>query len=83
MVLFGHTKQAASAKTSLTYLTTGALTVVWTIIWYLYLNRNGAGPNTYLWVYGFMMMGGGGCPGGNCGGGGCANGNCGGGRHRR
>jgi len=57
MVLFGHTKQAASAKTSLTYLTTGALTVVWTIIWYLYLNRNGAGPNTYLWVYGFMATG--------------------------
>src|SRR5437763_892096 len=45
MVLFGNTKQAASAKTSLTYLTVGALTIVWTVIWYIYLNNNGAQPN--------------------------------------
>jgi hypothetical protein len=57
MVLFGHTKQAASAKTSLIYLTVGALTIVWTIIWYRYLNNNNAQPNTYLWAHGFLATG--------------------------
>jgi hypothetical protein len=57
MVLFGHTKQATSAKTSLTYLTVGALTIVWTVIWYIYLRNNGASQNAYLWVYGFMATG--------------------------
>src|SRR5688572_4453764 len=57
MVLLGQTKQAASAKTSLVYLTVGALTIVWTIIWYIYLNNNGAQPNTYLWAHGFLATG--------------------------
>src|SRR4051794_6685130 len=57
MVLFGQTKQAASAKTSLMYLTIGALTIVWTVIWYMYLRRSGASDLTYLWVYGFLATG--------------------------
>ena len=57
MVLLGQTKQAASAKTSLVYLTIGALTIVWSIIWYIYLNRNNAQPNTYLWAHGFLATG--------------------------
>jgi len=57
MVVIGQTKQAAAAKTSLTYLTVGALTVVWTVIWYVYLKNNGAAPNTFLWVYGFLATG--------------------------
>lgn len=57
MVVMGQTKQAAAAKTSLTYLTVGALTVVWTVIWYVYLKNNGAAPNTFLWVYGFLATG--------------------------
>ena len=57
MVVLGNTKQAAAAKTSLAYLTVGALTIVWTVIWYLYLRNNGAAENTYLWVYGFLATG--------------------------
>jgi hypothetical protein len=57
MVVIGNTKQAAAAKTSLAYLTIGALTVVWTVIWYMYLKNNGATQNTYLWVYGFLATG--------------------------
>jgi hypothetical protein len=53
----GQTKQATSARTSLTYLTIGALIVVWTIIWYVYLNNNGAASNTYLWAHGFLATG--------------------------
>lgn len=53
----GQTKQATSARTSLTYLTIGALIVVWTIIWYVYLNNNGAAANTYLWAHGFLATG--------------------------
>jgi hypothetical protein len=57
MVVLANTKQAAAAKTSLAYLTVGALTIVWTVIWYLYLRNNGAAQNTYLWVYGFLATG--------------------------
>ena len=57
MVVLGNTKQAAAAKTSLTYLTIGALVIVWTVIWYMYLKNNGAAQNTYLWVYGFLATG--------------------------
>jgi hypothetical protein len=57
MVVLANTKQAAAAKTSLTYLTIGALVIVWTVIWYLYLRNNGAAENTYLWVYGFLATG--------------------------
>ena len=57
MVVIANTKQAAAAKTSLAYLTVGALTIVWTVIWYLYLRNNGAAQNTYLWVYGFLATG--------------------------
>jgi hypothetical protein len=57
MALIGQSKQATAAKTSLIYLTIGALTIVWTAIWYWYLKNNGAAQNTYLWVYGFMATG--------------------------
>ena len=52
-----QSKQAASAKTSLVYLTIGALTVIWSVIYYLYLERTGASNLTYLWCYGFFFSG--------------------------
>ena len=53
----GHSKQASSATTSLIYITVGALTVVWTIIRYVYLERHDGSDNTYLWTHGFLMSG--------------------------
>ena len=55
--MLGDTKQASSAKTSLIYLTVGALAVVWTVVYYMYLNRTGASDMAYLWVYGFFATG--------------------------
>ena len=50
-------KQASSATTSLIYITVGALTIVWTIIRYIYLNRHDGSDNAYLWTHGFLMSG--------------------------
>lgn len=55
--MFGQTKQATSAKTSIAYLTIGALTVVWSVIYYLYLKRTEASDLTFLWCYGFFFSG--------------------------
>jgi hypothetical protein len=50
-------KQATAAKASLVYLTIGGLTVVWSVIYYLYLQRTGGADLTYLWCYGFFFSG--------------------------
>jgi len=57
--MIGSTKQAASAKMSLIYLTLGALTVVWTGIYYVYLNRTATSDDSsmYLICYGFFFTG--------------------------
>ncbi len=57
--MWGESKQASSSKTALAYLTIGALTVVWTVIYYLKLNRSGteANDSAYLWTYGFFFTG--------------------------
>src|SRR5260221_3239117 len=54
---WGQPKQASSATMSIVYITVGALTDVWTIIYYIYLGRHGADDNTYLWVSGFFFTG--------------------------
>lgn len=54
----GPTKQASAATTALIYLTAGALMIVWTGIYYIYLNRQqNPSDNAYLWCYGFMASG--------------------------
>ncbi len=57
--MWGETKQSTSSKTSLIYLTIGALTVVWTAITYVYLQRSEAndGSIAYLFCYGFLLTG--------------------------
>src|SRR5207244_1512725 len=49
--------QARSATTSLIYLTVGALTVVWTIIAYIWLHYNDGTFNQYLMCHGFLGTG--------------------------
>src|SRR5581483_11062932 len=56
--MWGQTKQAASATTALVYITLGALTGVWSAVYYVYLTRNAdAGDNSYLWCAGFFFSG--------------------------
>lgn len=50
----GQPKQATSATMAIVYITVGALMDVWTVIYYIYLNRHGADDTTYLWVEGFF-----------------------------
>jgi hypothetical protein len=50
---------SSAAKTSLAYITLGALTVVWTCIWYFYLRANPEGVPMRTWYicYGLMASG--------------------------
>lgn len=56
--MWGQTKQATSATTALIYVTAGALTDVWSAVYYVYLTRHTpAGDNAYLWCAGFFCTG--------------------------
>ena len=52
-------KQSLTAAcTALFYITFGALTVIWTCIWYVYLFNNHPDSNTvYYWCTGFFVTG--------------------------
>jgi hypothetical protein len=52
-------KPSGAARTSITYITVGALIDVWTIICWVYLNRHPEGHSdaAYYWVYGFFFTG--------------------------
>lgn len=52
-------KPSGAARLSLMYITTGALIDVWTIIYWMYLNRHPDGHTdaAYYWVYGFFFTG--------------------------
>jgi hypothetical protein len=39
------------------YITVGALLVVWTVVWYLYLNRHGGTDLAFYLDYGFFFTG--------------------------
>jgi hypothetical protein len=56
-IMFGETKQATSATTSLIYITSGSLISVWMIIYYLYLRSHGGSDTAYLYVSGFFFSG--------------------------
>jgi hypothetical protein len=54
----GPTKQATSASMALVYITIGALTDVWTFVYYIYLQRHGGASDVvYLWIAGFFFSG--------------------------
>jgi hypothetical protein len=51
-------KPSSAARAALAYVTVGALAVVWTGIWFVYLERNP--PHTdapYYWCTGFLITG--------------------------
>ena len=52
-------KQSLSAaRTALFYITVGALTVIWTGVWYVYLfNNRPDTSNAYYWCTGFLVTG--------------------------
>jgi hypothetical protein len=50
-------KQATSATTSLIYITLGTLMDVWTVIYYIYLSRNGGSDNAFLVTQGLFFSG--------------------------
>jgi hypothetical protein len=52
-------KPSPATRTALLYITVGALTVVWTGIWYVYLGNNPPGPDStaYYWCSGFLITG--------------------------
>jgi uncharacterized membrane protein YhdT len=50
-------KPSSAARTAVMYITLGALMVVWTVVWYLYLNRHGGSDLAYFTDYGFFFTG--------------------------
>ncbi|MFL5244234.1 MAG: hypothetical protein ACJ8FY_19185 [Gemmataceae bacterium] len=51
-------KPSASAHMAVIYITVGALTDVWSAIWYAYLSNYPPGSNaTWYWCYGFLLTG--------------------------
>jgi len=50
-------KPSSAARTAVMYITLGALMVVWTAVWYLYLNRHGGSDVAYFTDYGFFFTG--------------------------
>ena len=49
---------STAARTVLIYITAGALIVIWTAVWYVYLWNNPPHEHTvYYWVTGFMVTG--------------------------
>jgi hypothetical protein len=48
---------SSSAKTSLAYITLGALLLVWTGIWYWYLHNHPEGVQTRTWYICYGLMG--------------------------
>ncbi len=55
--MWGETKQATSATTSLIYITLGALIDVWTVVYWFYLRGHGGTDTAYLYVAGFFFTG--------------------------
>jgi hypothetical protein len=51
-------KPSAAARTALIYITVGALTVVWSVIWYVWLrNQAEVRAGTYYWCAGIFLTG--------------------------
>jgi hypothetical protein len=51
--------QAPATRMSLIYITSGAVILVWTVVWLIYLLNNPPSSNvTYYLVFGFMATGG-------------------------
>lgn len=49
---------STAARTALIYITVGALTVIWTGLWYVYLFNNPPETQTsYYWCTGFLVTG--------------------------
>jgi hypothetical protein len=50
-------KQSSPARTVLLYITIGALIVIWTGVWYVYLLNNPSETQSYYWCTGFLVTG--------------------------
>ncbi len=51
-------KPSSVARTSVIYITVGALTEVWSGIWFWYLRNNyPSTETTFYWCYGFLLSG--------------------------
>ena len=49
---------STAARTALIYITVGALTVIWTVMWYVYLfNNPSETQSAYYWCTGFLVTG--------------------------
>lgn len=46
-----------AGRAALTYITIGAFTVIWAVVWYGYLFNNPGAGNAYYWCTGFLVMG--------------------------
>jgi hypothetical protein len=50
-------KPSNAARMAVIYITLGALMVVWTAVWYVYLTRHPSNESLFFWCYGFFFSG--------------------------
>lgn len=56
--MFPLSNQMGAAKASLTYITIGALTEVWSGVWYWYMSKYPPqADSTWFWCWGFLLTG--------------------------
>jgi hypothetical protein len=56
--MFVHNKPSAAARMALAYITIGALTIVWTGVWWAYMRtQDTASVTSYYLCIGFMLTG--------------------------
>ena len=49
---------SSTARISLTYITLGAMSVIWTVVWYVYLYNNPPESHgVFYWCAGFLVTG--------------------------
>jgi len=46
-----------AGRAALTYITVGAVTVIWAGVWYVYLRNNPRSDTAYYWCAGFLVTG--------------------------
>jgi hypothetical protein len=53
-----HTKTSGAARTTVFYITIGAILDVWMILWYIWMVRHGTTTDApFFWCYGFFFTG--------------------------
>ncbi|MCI0640094.1 MAG: hypothetical protein L0Y72_15535 [Gemmataceae bacterium] len=55
--MWPFSRWTTAGRAALTYITIGALTVIWAGVWYVYMFNNSGTESAYYWCTGFLLTG--------------------------